>query len=145
MALIERGANPNCKDFDESTPLHCASEAGSIKVIVYLLSTGKADPSLLNKYGYNPSDIALNLETREAFQQHVHANKIHDPNLENQIVESHPNSHPLHGPARPLTSQYGRTAFGGTLRHNDRINSVHKLMLAYKNVDTMIRQEKTVE
>jgi len=23
--LVEKGANPNCQDFDQSTPLHCAS------------------------------------------------------------------------------------------------------------------------
>mmetsp|Transcript_40653 Transcript_40653/g.61979 ORF Transcript_40653/g.61979 Transcript_40653/m.61979 type:complete len:151 (+) Transcript_40653:673-1125(+) len=28
VALIQKGANPNHKDFDESTPLHCASEFG---------------------------------------------------------------------------------------------------------------------
>ena len=27
-ALIEFGANPNCRDFDQCCPLHCASEHG---------------------------------------------------------------------------------------------------------------------
>jgi len=38
--LIEAGANPNCIDFDEYTPLHSASASAnnSIEVVEYLLS-----------------------------------------------------------------------------------------------------------
>jgi ankyrin repeat protein len=31
--LINAGANPNCKDFDENTPLHYASEFGNIETM----------------------------------------------------------------------------------------------------------------
>ena len=37
----------------------------------------------------------------------------------------------LRQPKEEEKSFYGRTAFGGVLRHNDRINSVQKLMRTY--------------
>lgn len=66
--LIKKGANSNCRDFDESTPLHCASESGCIEAILCLLREGNADPTLKNKFGYTPSDIAMNFEARQVFQ-----------------------------------------------------------------------------
>lgn len=38
--MIDAGANPNCTDFDEYTPLHSASASAnnSIEVVEYLLS-----------------------------------------------------------------------------------------------------------
>jgi ankyrin repeat protein len=50
--LIKYGADPNFKDFDESTPLHCASESGQITFIIYLLQETKADATLRNKFGH---------------------------------------------------------------------------------------------
>jgi len=35
-------------------------------------------------------------------------------------------------------SFYGRTAFAGVLRHNDRINTVNKLMRTFNDVNRMI-------
>ena len=66
--LVQNGANPNARDFDESTPLHCASEQGFIETITYLIVEADANPFLKNKFGYIPSDIAMNLETRKAFE-----------------------------------------------------------------------------
>ena len=34
-----------------------------------------------------------------------------------------------------MINPYGRQAFGGVLMHNDRINSVRKLMAQYKQVN----------
>jgi ankyrin repeat protein len=62
--LIDNGANPNCRDFDESTPLHCASEFGKIETLIYLLKESSADATLKNKFGYVPCDIAMNMQTR---------------------------------------------------------------------------------
>ena len=56
--LIEIGCDPNAKDFDENTPLHYASEFGHIECIIYLVKEALADPSIINKFGYSPSDIA---------------------------------------------------------------------------------------
>jgi|APSaa5957512535_1039671.scaffolds.fasta_scaffold36626_3 ankyrin repeat protein len=64
-ALIEFGANPNCKDFDQCCPLHCASENGQVATLNYLLTESKADPLLRNKFGYIAADIAQNLQARE--------------------------------------------------------------------------------
>jgi ankyrin repeat protein len=107
--LVKHGADPNAKDSDESTPLHCASEFGNPSFIIFLLQEAKADSTLKNKFGYQPSDIAQNLETRQAFDQ-----------------GSNPNS------------KYGRTAFNGVLMHNDRINSVQKLMNKCQKVNKIV-------
>lgn len=69
--LIEKGADPNCKDDEGATPLHYASQYGMIAALTYLLTETKADPFIKNKFGYIPSDRAMNLETRETFAKLV--------------------------------------------------------------------------
>jgi ankyrin repeat protein len=59
-ALIAAGANKNVKDFDENTPLHYASEYGHFETIIFLIKEAECDPTLKNKFGYSPSDIAQN-------------------------------------------------------------------------------------
>ena len=59
-ALVSKGANKNAKDFDENTPLHYASEFGHFEVIIFLIKEAAVDPSIKNKFGYAPSDIAQN-------------------------------------------------------------------------------------
>jgi ankyrin repeat protein len=56
--LLAFGADKNCKDFDENTPLHYASEFGHFECIIYLVKEAEADPTIKNKFGYSPSDIA---------------------------------------------------------------------------------------
>jgi ankyrin repeat protein len=56
--LIENGSDPNLRDFDESTALHCAAEQGSLNSLEYLLSNTNLDINAKNKFGYTPSDIA---------------------------------------------------------------------------------------
>ena len=85
MLLLDRGSNPNSKDSDGSTPLHLASESGHIKVIICMLASGKTDPTQTNNYGQTPSDIAMNIETRQAFEEfttHISLPEF----LENQIL-----------------------------------------------------------
>lgn len=62
--LIEFGSDPNIRDFDESTPLHCAAEQGSLKSVEFLLQKTNSDMNAKNKFGYTPSDIAQNLSVR---------------------------------------------------------------------------------
>lgn len=57
-----------------------------------------------NKYGYYPSDIALNLKVRDLLMQILIDKESEIKNAANQ--------------------KYGRTAFNGVLRHNDRVNMV---------------------
>ena len=46
----------------------------------------------------------------------------------------------------PHNPQYGRTAFNGVLRHNDRVNMVQKLMSQYQNVNKQLfKQNNAVE
>ena len=56
--LIDNGADPDCKDFDENTPLHYASEFGNFECIILLIKEANSNPYIKNKYGYTPSDIA---------------------------------------------------------------------------------------
>ena len=56
--LISAGADKNYKDFDENTPLHHSSEYGHFECIIFLIKEAFADPTLKNKFGYTPSDIA---------------------------------------------------------------------------------------
>ena len=118
-ALVEKGANPSCRDFDESTPLHYAAEFGSINIIIFLIKESDANPSLKNKFGYEPSDIAQNNDVRKVFQSL----------LGKKPVGQQQTGDPMQ------SNRYGRTAFNGVLMHNDRINSVQKLMAKYQNVD----------
>jgi uncharacterized protein len=56
--LANAGSNKDQKDFDENTPLHHASEFGHFECIIYLIKEAMADPTIKNKFGYTPSDIA---------------------------------------------------------------------------------------
>ena len=47
-ALIDKGASPNCRDFDQNTPLHFCAEFGAFQTIIYLIEKTAADPSLKN-------------------------------------------------------------------------------------------------
>ena len=48
--MIEAGANPNCTDFDECTPLHSASASAnnSIEVVEYLLTIPQVNLNFKN-------------------------------------------------------------------------------------------------
>lgn len=66
--LLAHGADFNCRDFDESTPLHVASQYGSLNTLDYLLKETKVDVAAKNKFGYTASDIAQNLSVRQRFE-----------------------------------------------------------------------------
>ena len=55
----------NVQDFDQNTPLHMASQAGKVDTLAYLIQETKVDAMVRNKFGYTPSDIAMNMETRQ--------------------------------------------------------------------------------
>lgn len=109
----------NVKDADENTPLHYASEYGHCECIIYLVKEAQADPFMKNKYGYTPSDIAQNMKIRELFDRLI-------PRQLREVAE-----------AGGLVG-YGRTAVNGVLRHNDRINTVQRLMHSYNNVNKFL-------
>jgi ankyrin repeat protein len=41
--IISVGGDKNCKDFDENTPLHHASEFGHFECIIFLIKEAGAD------------------------------------------------------------------------------------------------------
>lgn len=129
--LIEAGANKNMKDFDESTPLHCASESGHIDTIEYLVKDAKVDQTIRNKFGYVASDIAQNLQSREA---------LTNTQIEAQSSGMGSDMSTAQSMSSSMINPYGRQAFGGVLMHNDRINSVRKLMAQYKQVNRHLGQ-----
>ena len=48
----------------------------------------------------------------------------------------------MSGPEHSMASAgYGRTAVNGVLRHNDRINTVQRLMNSYKNVNMYLSEK----
>ena len=65
--LLAHGADINSRDFDESTPLHVASQYGSLNTLDYLLKETKVELAAKNKFGYTASDIAQNLSVRQRF------------------------------------------------------------------------------
>lgn len=89
--------------------MHHASEFGHFECIIYLVKEAEADSTIKNKFGYIPSDIAQNIQIRQLF------GKL----LGTDDQQRHSQNH-----SEEQKSFYGRTAFGGVLRHNDRINSV---------------------
>lgn len=58
--LISCGANINCKDSDENTPLHLSSKLGYDKITIYLLCKN-ADYEIKNQFNEYPSDISCNI------------------------------------------------------------------------------------
>lgn len=119
-ALIRAGADKNVRDFDENTPLHYASEYGHFECIIFLVKEAEADPLIKNKFGYIPSDIAQNIKIRQLFDSIL-------PRMQRQASDEEQKSF------------YGRTAYNGVLRHNDRMNMVQRLMQSYKTVDRFLQ------
>lgn len=120
--LIERGADPNCQDDEDCTPLHYASQYGLLSTLTYLMKETKANPFIKNKFGYLASDIAMNIETRQTFYRLTQESQG-SVEQKQEVMQN------------PHNPQYGRTAFNGVLRHNDRVNMVQKLMSQYQNVN----------
>ena len=57
--LISCGANINCKDSDDNTPLHLSAKLGYEEMTIYLLCKN-ANYKIKNKYKELPSDISCN-------------------------------------------------------------------------------------
>jgi hypothetical protein len=64
--LLSCGANVNCRDIDNNTPLHFASRLGSERIVEYLLFK-RADYTLKNSYGETALDIVGNIHVYKVF------------------------------------------------------------------------------
>lgn len=64
--LLEFGANPNCYDDEQNTPLHYAAIRGTKDVAQYLLSIG-ANPYAININTMVPWEIVTKLAVQSAF------------------------------------------------------------------------------
>ncbi len=64
--LLSCGANVNCRDIDNNTPLHFASRLGSERIVEYLLFK-RADYTLKNSYGETALDIICNIQVYKIF------------------------------------------------------------------------------
>lgn len=58
--LIEKGADPNCRDIDGATPLFHAAKDGRVKAVKILLSNGSNALIKDNKHKKTAIEIALN-------------------------------------------------------------------------------------
>jgi len=56
--LVNKSAKKDARDNDDNTPLHLASEFGHFEVIIFLVKEAGVNPTMKNKYGYGPADIA---------------------------------------------------------------------------------------
>ena len=117
--LIASGADFNYQDSDGSTPLHIASQQGSINTLDYLIKETKIDLFAKNKYGQIASDIAQNISIRQRFESGE------EYSLGSGLTEASTLS------KQSQNSQYARTAYNGVLMHNHRIDTVQKLMNKY--------------
>jgi len=81
-----------------------------------LIKDAKVDCNIKNKFGYNASDIAQDLNIR---------------NLFGQLMGN--SSAP--GKEGGQGGSYGRSAFGGVLLHNDRVSKLKKLMHNFGEVN----------
>ena len=71
--------------------------------LIYMVKEEECDCFVKNKFGYTPFDIAQNYEIQQLIEKLL--------NINNSIEEN-------------KRSTYGRTAYNGVLRHNDRVTSV---------------------
>jgi ankyrin repeat protein len=86
--LLERGADPNCRDEDGDAPIHKALKSRLVKdpaQFVELLLAFGADPSLRNNKGQTPLDIAL-AEAGSVAEKYFPPEPRSSKNLEQAIV-----------------------------------------------------------
>jgi len=63
-SCLEAGANPNKKNRFGASPLHIASDIGSVPLVKLLLSKG-ADPNQRDKEGATPGQYSENKEIQK--------------------------------------------------------------------------------
>ena len=68
--LINCGANIDCQDIDNNTPLHFSSRMGYEKLVEYLLKI-KARSDLKNIQGETPLDIVANINIFSVFDNFI--------------------------------------------------------------------------
>ncbi|EAN84594.1 6-phosphofructo-2-kinase/fructose-2,6-biphosphatase, putative [Trypanosoma cruzi] len=79
--LLESGADTDCRDYDEQTPLHIASALGHVQVVRLLLEFG-ADPTLLDKDDKTPFRLAGENNRREVVQLLLRHSQEHGHELD---------------------------------------------------------------
>lgn len=118
--LITHNSDIESKDMDNYTGLHFASEFGHHTIVAMLLLAG-SDARAKTNLGYTPFDIAMNIEVRDVFANFEQEND------------------------QDISSSYSRTQFAKVILHNDRINSVQKLMGKYEKVNKYLHKQNGSE
>lgn len=100
--------------------MHLASEAGRINCIIFLIKEAGVDHSIKNRFGYVALDIASDMDTKTCIERMIGAEGSgrHSTRL-----------------ATESSNYYGRTAFNGVLRHNDRVTHLKALMHKFGQVE----------
>ena len=68
--MLEKGADPNLRDKDESTPLMEAVPNGHTEIVEMLLKAG-ADPDIENRHGESPLSVAEHRAKKHGHQKIV--------------------------------------------------------------------------
>ena len=66
--LIKRGANVNSVDDEGNTALHKAARAGAANVVKVLLAVPTIDPTIPNRVGETPLEVASEKRTRQLIE-----------------------------------------------------------------------------
>ncbi|RNF27255.1 6-phosphofructo-2-kinase/fructose-2,6-biphosphatase-1-like protein [Trypanosoma conorhini] len=74
--LLNCGADTDCRDYDEQTPLHIASALGHVQVVRLLLDFG-ADPALLDKGEKTPLKLAEENHHNDVVQLLLKHSEVH--------------------------------------------------------------------
>lgn len=113
MLLIENNCFINAQDMDFCTPLHHASERGHETIVKELLEAG-ADWKLKNHQQMTAVDLSFNIQTREIFLEFLRKKNL-DYDSDN----------------------FGRTAFGYSIRSNSRVDYVNRLLLVGRDQEIL--------
>jgi hypothetical protein len=106
--LVEAGADVNGVDYNGDTPLHIAAAGGFAGIAAYLLAHG-ADPTIRNKHGEQPLDVALE-EQAKVGDREVRSSRLELIDILKQAVaarqEPRPNKRPRRSSGDPLMRAY---------------------------------------
>ena len=100
VVLLVKGADVNKLDASDNTPLHYASEFGSLECVMVLLES-RADILIKNCNGFIPSDISDSTSIKRAFSEFA---LLEQTNI--------------------LENDYARIEFHNVMLSNDRVSSI---------------------
>lgn len=106
VEFLSKHGDINAVDNDGSTSLHLAAELGNIQIVRILLANG-ANPSLQNKAGETPIDLAEDQEIRKLLKKEEEKAKMPVNNGEaNLLLESNKDKTPEKEQSKKVTDSF---------------------------------------